>query len=311
MSLLGRTLEFARRLWTRSANAMERGGNREPFSVLDGKYRIERLLARGGMGAVYVARDLGLDRPVAVKVVRAELIANPDARRRFSEEAQTLARLQHPAIVTVFDYGTLADGSAYLVMELVRGEDLRRELIREGTLDPARAQRILAAVCGAVEAAHREGVLHCDLKPENILLPDEGIEAKVLDFGVARAIGDDRGGRAVSTDTFGLATLDEPIVGTPAYMAPEQFRRQAPDPRTDVFSLGVIAYEMLTGTLPFGSGSVAEVMLAQAGGLPSDAIDALQPSLARAIRAALARDPDRRPPSPRAFAYLIGAAGGL
>ena len=133
--------------------------------VLDAKYRLEQLLGRGGMGAVYRARDMRLDRLVAVKVVRAELIGDPDARRRFRREAQIVARLQHPGIVAVFDYGTLPDGGAYLVMELVRGEDLRHVLVREGRLEAARATRILASVCSAIEAAHRQGVLHRDLKP--------------------------------------------------------------------------------------------------------------------------------------------------
>ena len=139
--------------------------------TVDNKYRIEQLLGRGGMGAVYRARDMRLDRLVALKVVRAELLGDPEARQRFRREAQIVARLQHPSIVAVYDYGTFADGGAYLVMELVRGEDLRHVLQREGRLEPARAMRILESVCGAIEAAHREGVLHRDLKPENILLP--------------------------------------------------------------------------------------------------------------------------------------------
>jgi serine/threonine-protein kinase len=213
-----------------------------------------------------------------------------------------LAQLEHPAIVTVFDCGTLADGSAYLVMELVRGEDLRRELRREGRLDADRARRILSAVCSAIEAAHRQNVLHCDLKPENIMLPDEGVEAKVVDFGVARALMQDGGTLHMPPGAF---------VGTPAYTAPEQLRGHAPEPRTDVFSLGVIAYEMLTGSLPFGSGSVAEVMLAHARGIPAGALDAVPAPLARAVRAALSEDADRRPPSAQAFAHLVTAAGAM
>jgi serine/threonine protein kinase len=279
--------------------------------LLDGKYRIERLLGRGGMGSVYGARDLVLDRAVAIKVIRPELIRDPDARARFHEEARTLARLQHPSIVDVFDYGTLANGSPYLVMELVRGDDLRHELAREGRLEPERGGRILAAICAAMEAAHREGVLHCDLKPENILLADEGVEAKVLDFGVARAVSWQPSVRGNSVDGGALVTLDADILGTPAYMAPEQLRGDPPDARSDVFSLGVIAHEMLTGALPFGGGTIAEVTLAQARGLRAGELDGLPAPLSRAIRAALALDPDRRPPSPQAFAHLIGAAGGL
>ena len=279
--------------------------------VLDDKYRLEQLLGRGGMGAVYRARDMRLDRLVAVKIVRAELIGDPEARRRFRREAQIVARLQHPGIVAVFDYGTLTDGAAYLVMELVRGEDLRRVLVREGRLEPDRAWRILAGVCGAIEAAHRQGVLHRDLKPENILLPGEDVEAKVLDFGVAKVIAHEpRDGTIPAGDAATLLTVEGAIVGTPAYMAPEQLRGQTPDARTDVFSLGVIAYEMLTGNLPFGRGSLAEVILAQGRGVPLDGVSTLPPSLARAVRSALEADPDRRPASPQAFAHLMGAAAG-
>jgi eukaryotic-like serine/threonine-protein kinase len=278
--------------------------------VLDEKYRLEQLLGRGGMGAVYRARDMRLDRLVAVKVVRAELLGDMDARRRFRREAQIVARLQHPAIVAVFDYGTLPDGGAYLVMELIKGEDLRRVLVREGRLEPARAARILSSVCGAIEAAHRQGVLHRDLKPENILLPGDDVEAKVLDFGVAKIIDHDRRD-ATMADAGTVLTVEGAVVGTPAYMAPEQLRGQTPDARTDVFSLGVIAYEMLTGNLPFGRGSLADVILAQARGVSPDGIDGLPPPLVRAVRMALEPDPDRRPASPQAFAHLIGAAGGM
>jgi serine/threonine-protein kinase len=285
--------------------------------IPDGNYRIERLLNRGGMGSVYAALDVTLDRAVAIKVIRPELVPDSMARERFQREAQTLARLKHPSIVTVFASGVLADGGPYLVMELVRGVDLRRELAAEGRLEPARASRVLGAVCGAMESAHRDGVLHGDLKPENIMLPDDAegeVEAKVLDFGVAQAIRADRGRPIGQTgsERVPAASVEMPIVGTPAYMAPEQLRGQPPGPLTDVFSLGVIACEMLLGELPFGMGSAAEVALAQARGVPASRFDPLPPALARAVTAALAFDADRRPVSAQALAHLIGAAtGGL
>jgi tRNA A-37 threonylcarbamoyl transferase component Bud32 len=274
--------------------------------TVDNKYRIEQLLGRGGMGAVYRARDMRLDRLVALKVVRAELLGDPEARRRFRREAQIVARLQHPSIVAVFDYGTFADGGAYLVMELVRGEDLRHVLQREGRLDAAESMRILTAVCAAIGAAHREGVLHRDLKPENILLPNGGGPPKVLDFGVAKLIGDDKPDQEAG-DGVSVLTAAGMIIGTPAYMAPEQFQAMGADTRTDVFSLGVVAYEMLSGELPFTRGTLADVVLAQAKGAPPLPANLVPAAAERAIRSALDPDPDRRPASPQAFATLLSA----
>jgi eukaryotic-like serine/threonine-protein kinase len=277
--------------------------------IVDNKYRIEQLLGRGGMGAVYRARDMRLARLVALKVVRAELLSDPEARRRFRREAQIVARLQHPSIVSVFDYGTFADGGAYLVMELVRGEDLRRVLQREGRIEASEAMRILAAVCAAIGAAHREGVLHRDLKPENILLPSGGAPAKVLDFGVAKLAEEERPLESErGTDMHTALTAAGMIVGTPAYMAPEQFGAIPADARTDVFSLGVVAYEMLSGDLPFGRGTLADVVLAHARGVPPMPPGLVPAAAERAIRTALDPDPDRRPASPEAFATMLAAA---
>jgi hypothetical protein len=279
--------------------------------TVDNKYRIEQLLGRGGMGAVYRARDMRLDRLVALKVVRAELLGDPEARRRFRREAQIVARLQHPSIVAVFDYGTFADGGAYLVMELVRGEDLRHVLQREGRLASEESMGILTAVCSAIGAAHREGVLHRDLKPENILLPSGGGPAKVLDFGVAKLVGDEPRDDRVDDapgEVRTALTAAGMIVGTPAYMAPEQFHAVPADARTDVFSLGVVAYEMLSGELPFGRGTLAEVVLAQSRGVPTMPSGIIPQAAERAIRTALDADPDRRPASPQEFATLLSAA---
>ena len=278
--------------------------------TVDNKYRIEQLLGRGGMGAVYRARDMRLDRLVALKVVRAELLGDPEARRRFRREAQIVARLQHPSIVAVYDYGTFPDGGAYLVMELVRGEDLRHVLQREGRLDIAESMQILTAVCAAIGAAHREGVLHRDLKPENILLPGGGAPAKVLDFGVAKIVVESppREGEDDGADAQTALTAAGMIIGTPAYMAPEQFHAVEADARTDVFSLGVVAYEMLSGELPFGRGTLADVVLAQARGVPPMPPGLIPAAAERAIRSALDADPDRRPPTPQAFATMLSAA---
>jgi serine/threonine-protein kinase len=173
------------------------------------------------------------------------------------------------------------------------------------------AFRILSAVCDAIDAAHREGVLHRDLKPENILLPGGGIEAKVLDFGVAKVVGEERPHEGLpASEAPTLVTAAGMIIGTPAYMAPEQFQGSRVDTRTDIFALGVIAYEMLSGELPFGRGSLGEVILAQARGTPPMRGGTVPPAAERAIRTALNPDPDRRPSSPQAFAHLLGSALG-
>ncbi len=282
--------------------------------TVDNKYRIEQLLGRGGMGAVYRARDMRLDRLVALKVVSAEHLGEVEARRRFRREAQIVARLQHPSIVAVYDYGTFPDGGAYLVMELVKGEDLRHVLQREGRLHTDESMRILTAVCAAIGAAHREGVLHRDVKPENILLPEGGGEAKVLDFGVAKLVADDRpregaetGDGPSASEASTILTAVGMIIGTPAYMAPEQFHAVEADARTDVFSLGVVVYEMLSGVLPFGRGTLADVVLAQQRGVPAMPPDLVPAAAERAIRAALDADPDRRPATPQAFATMLSA----
>jgi predicted Ser/Thr protein kinase len=265
--------------------------------VVDGKYRVDAVVGEGGMGAVFRAWDLRLERAVAIKVVRADLISDPDSRARFRRESQIVARLQHPSIVTVFDYGTLADGSAFLVMEFVPGEDLRRLMRREGKLAVRRAADLLGGICGGVDAAHKSGIFHRDLKPENILLPESGIGPKVVDFGVAKLT-------TTSTTTGGgTLTAAGTVVGTPAYMAPEQLRGHAVDGRADVFSLGVMTYEMLTARLPFGSGSFVDIAMKQAGGQVD--MTGLPREVAGAIRRAIAYDRVQRQESPTAFAQEL------
>ena len=271
--------------------------------VVDGKYRVDRALGRGGMGAVYRARDMRLDRDVAIKVVRGELLADADARARFRREAQVVARLQHPGVVAVFDYGTLGSGAAFLVMEFVRGRDLR-SLVTEGPQRPEVAIRLLKAIAAPVEAAHKQGILHRDLKPENILLPEDGVDAKVLDFGIAKVLS-----APTESDSQTVATLTafgQPL-GTPAYMAPEQLAGEEMTVRTDVYALGVIGYELVTGELPFGRGSFVEIAMRQQKGAPA-LEEGLPDGLAAAIAAALSKDPAARPASAAAFAARVGTA---
>lgn len=263
-------------------------------ATVDGKYRVDAIVGQGGMGAVFRAWDVRLERDVAIKVVRGDLLTDPDSRERFRRESQIVARLQHPSIVTVFDYGTLTDGAAFLVMEFVPGEDLRHLLKRERRLAPGHVAELIAGIAGGVESAHMAGILHRDLKPENILLPASGTGPKVVDFGVAK--------RTTAAAGGGTLTGGGTIVGTPAYMAPEQLRGDAVDGRADVFSLGVMTFEMLTGALPYGGGSFIDIGMKQAAGAAAVDTGDMPAAMAALVRRAIAFDKHTRPGSPLAFA---------
>jgi serine/threonine protein kinase len=201
-----------------------------------------RLLGQGGMGAVYQARQLKLDRLVALKVLPPEVARGSGFTERFLREARSLARLNHPNIVTVFDFGE-ADGLYYFTMEYVDGKSVR-QLLEAGELDPQLALKIIPQVCDALQHAHEEGYVHRDIKPENILLDKKG-RVKIADFGLARLIG--------LTPTYLTLTGSQEVMGTLYYMAPEQMKRaHGVDHRADLYSLGVVFYEMLTGELPVG-----------------------------------------------------------
>ena len=198
------------------------------------------LIGQGGMGSVFAARQKGLDRQVAVKVLYPEHAENPDFAGRFEREARTLARLDHPNIVKVYDFGE-RDDHFFLVMELVEGITLR-EAITQGTLDPTHALALVKSLCDALQYAHDQGVVHRDIKPENVLLADNG-NVKVADFGLVKLTGEGR-------DDL---TLTRHVMGTPHYMSPEQVESpDRVDHRADIYALGVVLYEMLTGELPMG-----------------------------------------------------------
>jgi tRNA A-37 threonylcarbamoyl transferase component Bud32 len=204
---------------------------------------IQELIGAGGMGAVYKARQRNLDRLVALKILSADLAQDPAFAERFNREARVLARLNHPHIVTIFDYGIRGPYS-YLVMEFVDGMNLRQAM-RVGTFTPADALALVKDVCCALEYAHQEGVLHRDIKPENILIDARG-RVKVADFGIAKLTG------AIGKDDYTL-TFPGVAIGSPHYMAPEQFESPGDvDQRADIYSLGVLFYELLTRELPIG-----------------------------------------------------------
>jgi serine/threonine protein kinase len=203
---------------------------------------ILQLLGQGGMGAVYQARQTKLDRLVAIKILPPEVARDPAFAERFTREARALARLNHPNIVTVHDFGDV-DGLYYFTMEYVNGHNLR-DLLQAGALPADQTRAIVPQLCDALQYAHDEGLVHRDIKPENILLDKKG-RVKIADFGLARLVG--------LTPTYLTLTGTHEVMGTLLYMAPEQMKRtHTVDHRADIYSLGVVLYEMLTGELPLG-----------------------------------------------------------
>ncbi|HQR47101.1 MAG TPA: serine/threonine-protein kinase, partial [Thermoanaerobaculia bacterium] len=211
------------------------------------RYRVVKLLGRGGMGAVYRCRDEELQRDVALKVIRPEIAADPDVLDRFKREIQLSSRITHRNVLRVYDLGE-ADGVRFLTMEFVEGDDLSNLLRKAGSFPVSRLVHLFRQVCEGLKAAHDEGVVHRDLKPQNVMVDAED-RVHLTDFGLAKNLG----GTAMTE--LGA------VMGTPAYMSPEQVRGEAVDRRADIYSLGVILYEMASGQTPFSGGSVYEVMM--------------------------------------------------
>ena len=257
-------------------------------AALGSHYRIERSLGQGGMGVVFLARDLTLDREVAVKVVHPELALHGSIAQRFLAEARVIARLRHPNIVAVHAAGE-STGIFWYVMDYVAGETLRDKLNREGTVAPPVARRIIAEIAAALDAAGKQGVVHRDVKPENILLDADGGRALLADFGVARVL-QGVGDPAAPITGQGVA------VGTPTYMSPEQASGDIVDIRSDLYALGIVAYEILTGAPPF-RGSPAQVAAQQIKALPPSltrTLPGLGEGFTGAVMRALAKDPRDR-----------------
>ncbi|HTN89141.1 MAG TPA: protein kinase, partial [Sorangium sp.] len=273
-------------------------------SVIAGRYRLERMLARGGMGSIWVARHLQLDVGVAVKLMASEYAASTTARARFEREARAAAQLKIPNVVHVHDYG-IEDDTPFLVMELLEGEDLETRLAREGRLTGAATLTIVTQVCKALRRAHETGIIHRDLKPANLFLSrqDEDELVKILDFGIAKAEGMLLAGKETKTGT---------LVGSPYYMSPEQVRRsKSLDRRSDLWSVGVIIYRCLTGRLPFPGEEIGEVFVAictEDFPLPSSLAPELGPEVDRFFARALMRDPEHRFQSASELAEAFHAA---
>lgn len=271
--------------------------------TLDEKYRIEERLSEGGMGTVYRARHLQMDRPVAIKVMRPGMVEDEAARNRFQREARAAVRLQHPNAVAVTDCGETGDGCVYIVMELLEGRTLREILVKEAPIETARAISIMLQASAAVAAAHGAGIIHRDLKPSNILVtqsPDAPATVKVLDFGIAKLAAhalDDEDPATTLRQTGGL-------IGTPRYMAPEQYDENGLTPAADVYSLGVILYEMLTGMAPFTGSTPLEIAakhVSEPPHAPREIVAGIPEDIESVVLHALEKDAADRPADAAAF----------
>ncbi|MFS8084985.1 MAG: protein kinase domain-containing protein [Acidobacteriota bacterium] len=265
--------------------------------VFEGKYRLDERLGGGGMGTVYRATHLLIDRQVAIKVLSQRFVGDETAQQRFRREARAAGRMQHPNAVMVNDFGATDDGYLYIVMELLEGLTLRDLLAREGPLDPARAVSIMLQASSAVGAAHDAKLIHRDLKPANIFIeqrPNMPAVVKVLDFGVAKFIVEEH-----EDDDFNTLTQVGAIIGTPRYMSPEQCSGLAElTPASDVYSLGIILYELLCGVVPFNADSPLALALKHVSEAPRR-LRELAPTtpeeLERVAAHALAKNPADRP----------------
>ena len=266
--------------------------------MLGGRYELVQVLGSGGMAVVWLATDHVLDRDVAVKILREQYAADPVFRERFTREALHAARLSHPGVVTTYDAG-VDEGTAYLVMEAVQGRTLHEVLTSDGPLPVAQAVTIAADVCDVLDAAHRAGIVHRDIKPGNILISDSG-RTRVFDFGIARV--------------DGLATITQvsTVIGTPAYVSPEQAAGGEAGPQSDLYAVGCVLTEMLTGSPPFEAETPVAVLyrhIHDPAPVPSRSRSEISTDLDVAVLHLLAKDPSHRPSGAAAArAELLAAA---
>lgn len=278
--------------------------------TLDGKYHIEAKIGEGGMGSVYRARHILMDAPLAIKVLHPSLVSDATSVARFQREAQAMARIRHSNAIAVSDFGVTEDQINYIVMELFEGESLRKVLERDKKLPYTVAIAVARQVCGALEAAHRSGVIHRDIKPENIFVspqPDGSYAVKVIDFGIAKIVTDaSKGGPPLTRQGM--------IIGSPHYLSPEQCTGQELDARSDVYSLGIVLFEMLTGRVPFTAMTPVAVALLHANE-PPPSLRSLNPEIPEAldqlVLRALSKSKADRPSSAREFAEELERVGRL
>jgi serine/threonine-protein kinase len=273
-----------------------------------GNYKIVRVLGEGGMGTVYLAEHPMIGKRVAVKMLRTDLGTDPGLVSRFFQEAKAVNEIRHPNIVDISDFGHTEDGIVYFVMELLEGESLRDRLASSGPLPIEEAVACAREVVDALAAAHRMGIIHRDLKPDNIfLVPDAhmpgGFRSKLFDFGVAKLLGDKQA-------QVGHKTIDGAVVGTPFYMSPEQALCHEVSAAADIYAMGVVIYEMLTGTVPFHSEQLVillNAILKQAAPPPSRIRSETPPWLDRLVLRCLEKDPEARPLSMEEVGAVLSA----
>lgn len=251
---------------------------------LNERYQLEELLGSGGMAYVYRALDLMLERPVAVKILRQNFTEDEEFRERFRLEARAAANLSHPNIVTIYDFG-ISEGHPFIVMEYVPGQHLKRRIQQRGRIPVDESVELMIQACAGIGYAHRAGIVHCDIKPHNLVVSPDG-QLKVTDFGIARALA------AIHPDEQA-----DVVWGSPQYFAPEQAAGSPPSPASDVYSLGVVLYEMLTGSLPFKADSSEELArLHQVSNPvpPGQLNQEITPALEKIVLKVLAKEPAAR-----------------
>src|SRR5712691_5669904 len=271
--------------------------------TIDGKYRLDAVLGSGGMGVVYRSTRLHIGDSVALKVLHPEQRTEPQLAERFRHEARAAARLKHPNAVGIYDFGVSSDGLTYLVMELVEGQSLRQIISQQGPLTIGAAAEVISQVCAALDEAHRQNIVHRDIKPDNIMLNTTrgGLHVKVLDFGIAKL-------REATTSNL---TQSGTIMGTPRYMSPEQCMGEELDNRSDIYSLGIVLYEMLCGVVPFNSPTPGALVVQQVTQPPTPprAVNMSIPSaVERVVLQALEKRRDARPQTAGAFAEAMRSA---
>lgn len=266
-----------------------------------GRYITIRLLGKGGMGLVYLAHQTDLGRDVVVKVMHDEIAQEPKFRERFEREMLLTARFQHPYAVTVFDASLVDPNGPCIVMEYIKGVTLDSLLGNNHRLDPVRVGRLLDMICEVLYSAHEKGIVHRDLKPANLMIVDPGTPyelVKVMDFGLAKPL---------TPEPNAILSQTEFVVGTPGYMSPEQARGEEVDHRGDLYSVGVILFEMLTGQLPFSGGNTMDLLLAHATQDPPSfssvgAVGVVPAPIERVVQGCLAKSPEHRPSDARELA---------